>query len=88
MTEEEIKRWNTLMDQINFDIEYYRIEELNAGCDEEAYAWGQSAYVLNNVMKKIHNIIYDIIAEQYNKRNEPKGEEDYWDGDESDRITY
>ena len=70
MTEQEIKRWNTLMDQIKFDIEYYRTEELNAGCDADAYAWGQSAHVLNNVMKKIHDIIYDIIAEQHQQRME------------------
>jgi hypothetical protein len=70
MTEQEIKRWNTLMDQIKADITYYEMREVTADHDADAYAWGQSAYVLNNVMKKIHDIIYDIIAEQHQQRME------------------
>jgi hypothetical protein len=70
MTEQEIKRWNTLIEQVKADIEYYRIEELNEGSDAGAYAWGQSAHVLEGVLKKIHDIVYDVIADQYTKRME------------------
>jgi hypothetical protein len=71
MAEDEIKRWKTLIDQINADITYYEMREVTADHDADAYAWGQSAHVLNNVLKKIHNIIminlYDMEQEGMEK---------------------
>jgi len=70
MTEDEIKRWNTLIEKIKADITYYEMREVTADHDEDAYAWGQSAHVLEGVIKKIHDIVYDIVADQYTARIE------------------
>jgi len=71
MTEDEFKRWKTLIDQINVDIAYYENEEMMADHDVDAYSMGQSAHVLNGVLKKIHNIImvnlYDMEQERMEK---------------------
>jgi hypothetical protein len=71
MTEDEIKRWKTLINVINQDIAYCEKEEMMADHDADAYSMGLSARVLNGVLKKIHSIIminlYDMEEERMEK---------------------
>ena len=71
MTVEETMRWKTIVENIKGDMAHYEIQEQTADHDADAYSMGQSAHVLNGVLKKIHNIIminlYDMEEERMEK---------------------
>jgi len=88
MTEDEIKRWKTLINVINQDIAYYEKEEMMADHDADAYSMGQSAHVLNGVLKKIHNIIMINLYDMEEERMEKAIAEDDDDHDNQDELEW
>ena len=67
MTQEEGKRWNTLIDIIQADIAYYGILEMEAKCDEDIFAYGSVLLALQKVLSDIQESVYCMMVDQFQK---------------------
>jgi hypothetical protein len=70
MTEDESTLLKAIIDMITRRMVASEYKELMATHDADAHAYGSEAWVLQQVLRDIQDIIHNSIADEYQKRME------------------